>query len=95
MGAKAVLALLPLALQAFREMGATELAKQMQRAMSVFPQGKPPTDTARRVKVMEQVKKKSAATWGACEDAVYLQEENFAPLALAWARKNRAQIVLP
>jgi hypothetical protein len=84
-----------LALQAFREMGATELAKQMQRAMAVFPQGKPPTDTARRVKIMEQVKKRSAAVWGGCEDAVYLQEENFAPLALAWAKKNRAQIVLP
>lgn len=84
-----------LALQAFRDMGATELAKQMQRAMSVFPQGRPPTDTARRVKVMEQLKKRSAAVWGGCEDAVYLQEENFAPLALAWAKKNRAQIVLP
>jgi hypothetical protein len=84
-----------LALQAFKDMGATELAKQMQRAMAVFPQGKPPTDTTRRIKVMEQVRRKSQAVWGGCEDAVYLQEEGFADLALAYAKKNRAQILLP
>jgi hypothetical protein len=83
------------ALQAFKEMGATELGKQMQRALAVFPAGKPPADTTRRVKLMEQLKRKSSAVWGGCEEAVYLQSDGFATLALAYAKKNRAQIVLP
>jgi hypothetical protein len=84
-----------LALQALREMGAAQIVKPLQKAMAVFPGAKPPADHARRVKVMETIKRRSQGVWGVCDDEFYLREDGLADLALAYVKKNRAAIVLP
>jgi hypothetical protein len=84
-----------LALQALRDMGAAQIAKPVQRAVAVFPGARPPADQAKRVKVMETIKRRSQGVWGGCDDEFYLREEALADLALAYAKKNRAAIVLP
>ena len=84
-----------LALQAFRDMQAAQLVKTMQKALSVFPAAKPPADQARRVKLVEGMKRRAQGVWGVCDDEFYQREEGLAEVALAYAKKNRAQIVLP
>ena len=84
-----------LALQGLRDMGAAQIAKPVQKAVAVFPGGKPPADHDKRVKVMETIKRRSQGVWGSCDDEFYLREEGLAPLALAYAKKNRSAIVLP
>ena len=84
-----------LALQAFRDMQAAQLVKTMQKALSVFPAAKPPADQARRVKLVEGMKRRAQGVWGVCDDEFYLREEGLAEVALAYAKKTRAQIVLP
>ena len=84
-----------LALQGLRDMGAAQIAKPVQRAVAVFPGGKPPADHDKRVKVMETIKRRSQGVWGSCDDEFYLREEGLADLALAYVKKNRAAIVLP
>ena len=84
-----------LALQAFREMGATQFVRLMQKALAVFPAGKPPADPARRVKLIEQGKRRVQGVWGACDDEFYGREEGLADIALAYVKKNRAQVQLP
>lgn len=84
-----------LALQAFRDMGAAPFVRLMQKALAVFPAGKPPADPGRRVKLIEQGKRRVQNVWGACEDEFYVREEGLADLALAYAKKNRGQIQLP
>ena len=84
-----------LALQAFREMQAAQLTKTMQKALSVFPAAKPPADQAKRVKLVEGMKRRAQGVWGVCDDEFYLREEGLAEVALAYVKKNRAQIVLP
>ena len=84
-----------LALQSLRDMQAAQLSKSMQKALSVFPAGKPPADQARRVKLIEGMKRRAQNVWAVCDDEFYLREENRAGLAFAYAKKNRAQITLP
>jgi hypothetical protein len=84
-----------LALQALKDLQAAPVLKTVQKAMAVFPASKPPADQARRVKLIGGIKRKASAVWGACDDEFYLREEGLADLALAYAKKNRAQIVLP
>jgi hypothetical protein len=83
------------ALQAFRDMGATHLARLLQRALAAFPGGKPPTDMAKRQKVVEQIRRRAQAVWGASDEEFYLREEGLSDLALAYAKKYRTQIILP
>lgn len=84
-----------LALQGLREMQATKLVTTVQKALAVFPAAKPPADQAQRVKMIEGIKRRAATVWGACDDEFYLREEDLAGFAFAYARKHRAQIVLP
>jgi Domain of unknown function (DUF4375) len=83
------------ALQAFRDLGAAQLLKTLQKALAVFPAGKPPTDQVRRVKFIETIKRRANAVWASCDEEFYLREEGLADLALAYAKKSRAQITLP
>ena len=84
-----------LAVQGLRDMQATQLGKTLQKSLAVFPASKPPADQARRVKAIEAMKRRAQNTWGVCDDEFYLREEALADLAFAYAKKNRAQIVLP
>ncbi len=83
------------ALQAYKDMGASQLSKLLQRAMAVFPGGKPPVGMERRQSAMLLIRRRAEAVWGACDDEFYLRDEGFSELALAYAKKYRAQIVLP
>jgi hypothetical protein len=84
-----------LALQAYREMGATHLAKLLQRAMGVFAGGKPPSELIRRQRAIEPIRRRAQGVWGGCEDEFYLRDDAYPELALAYAKRHRAQIVLP
>jgi hypothetical protein len=84
-----------LALLALREMQATQLAKAVQKALAVFPAGKPPADQAKRVKLIEGMKRRAEGAWSACDAEFYLREEDLATFALAYVKKNKAQITVP
>ena len=84
-----------LALQGFRDMGAAQFVRLMQKALAVFPAGKPPADQAKRVKLIEQGKRRVQGVWGVCDDEFYGREEGLADITLAYVKKNRAQIQLP
>jgi len=84
-----------LALQGFRDMGAAQLTRTVQKAISVFPAAKPPVDTARRAKLMDTIKRRANATWGACDEEFYLREEELPAIALAFVKKHRASVTLP
>jgi Domain of unknown function (DUF4375) len=83
------------ALAGLKEMGATQAAPLLERAMAVFPGGKPPTDRQERWKVMDQIESSSKPVWNKCDDAFYKRSEDLGELSLAYAKKSRAQIVLP
>ena len=84
-----------MAMQAYRDMGAAQLVKVLQRAMSVFPGGRPSASLDARQKAIALAKRRVEATWGSCDDEFYLRDEGFGELALAYAKKHRAQITLP
>ena len=84
-----------LALQGLREMQAAQLTRSMQKAMAVFPGAKPPVDQAKRAKLIESIKRRADDVWSACDHEFYLREEGLAEVALAYVKKNKAQIVLP
>jgi hypothetical protein len=83
-----------LALQGLREIGSVQGARLMQRAMNVFPGGRPPADRAARQALVQRVRARAQSTWSACEHGFFMLED-FSTQALAYAKKNRAQIVLP
>ena len=84
-----------LALQALREMQASQLVRSVQKALAVFPAGKPPTDHAKRAKLIDGMKRRAQNAWAVCDDEFYLREEELAGFAFAYVKKNRAQIKLP
>jgi hypothetical protein len=84
-----------LALQGLRDMGALQLVKSVQKALAVFPASRPPADAPRRVRFIEQNPRRTTGVWDICDNEFYLHEEGLAELALAYAKKNRAHIVLP
>ena len=84
-----------LALQGYREMGATSLAKTVQRALAAFPNAKPPATPEARQKFIAQSRRRVEGVWGSCDDEFHLRDEAYPALALAYAKKNRSQIVLP
>ncbi|MBI5093385.1 MAG: DMP19 family protein [Candidatus Hydrogenedentes bacterium] len=83
------------ALAGLREMGASGAAALLERAVAVFPGGKPPTDTAKRREMMEQIAARSGPVWEQCDSEFYRLSESFSDLSLAYAKKKRAEIVLP
>ena len=84
-----------LALQGYREMGATSLAKTVQRALAAFPNANPPATPEARQKFIAQSRRRVEGVWGSCDDEFHLRDEAYPALALAYAKKNRSQIVLP
>ena len=63
--------------------------------MAVFPGGKPPADQSRRRKVMQQIAAQSKPVWSQCDSEFYKLKESISDLSLAYAKKKRAEIVLP
>jgi hypothetical protein len=83
------------ALAGLKDMGAAGAAALLERAMAVFPGGKPPADRFKRQGVMEQIASQSKAIWNKCDDEFYKLKESISDLSLAYAKKKRAEIVLP
>jgi hypothetical protein len=83
------------ALQGLKEMGSAQLLKTMQKALAVFPASKPPVDQVKRAKLIDTIKRRASGVWGACDEEFYLREDGLADLALAYVKKNRAQITIP
>jgi hypothetical protein len=76
-------------------MGAPGAAAILERAMAVFPGGKPPPDRQKRQQVMDGIRKQSEAIWEQCDDAFYALKEDLSELMLAYAKNKRAEIILP
>jgi hypothetical protein len=83
------------ALAGLKEMGAAGAAALLERAMAVFPDGKPPKDRSKRQEVMQQIAAQSKPVWGKCDSEFYKLRENIGNLSVAYAKKKRAEIVLP
>ncbi len=83
------------ALAGLKDIGAKIAASLLERAMAVFPGGRPPADRQQRWKAMDQIKSSSKPVWEKCDDEFYKFQEDLSQMSLAYARTNRAQIILP
>src|SRR5262245_4792479 len=83
------------ALAGLKDMGAAGAAGLLERAMAVFPGGKPPADRFKRQEVMQQIATQSKPIWSKCDDEFYKRTERITDLSLAYAKKKRAEIILP
>jgi hypothetical protein len=83
------------ALAGLKEMGAAGAATLLEQAMAVFPGGKPPADRFKRQEVMQQIEAQSKPVWEKCDTEFYKPKESISDLSLAYAKKKRAEIILP
>lgn len=85
------------ALAGLKDMGATVTANVVERAMAQFPGGKPPTDNEQRRETMDKIEATAEPVWEQCDHAYddALDKDNIDALGLAYAKKKRADIVLP
>lgn len=83
------------ALAGLKAMGANASASLLERAMAVFPGGKPPADRQKRWAAMETIKTQSEPVWKKCDDEFYQPKDDLDELSLACAKKNKTQIILP
>jgi len=83
------------ALAGLKEMGASGAAALLERAMAVFPGGKPPPDRFKRQDAMEKVANQSKPVWDKCVDEFYKLKESISDLSLTYAKQKRTEIVLP
>jgi hypothetical protein len=84
-----------IALAGLKEMGSTNFAKIVERAMAQFPNGKPPTDSDQRDTVMAQIENTAKPAWQKCDSDYYDSKEDLEALELAYAKMKKAEIVLP
>jgi Domain of unknown function (DUF4375) len=84
-----------MALAGLKEMGATGTAEIVGRAMAQFPDNMPPADNEQRAAIIEKIEATADPVWKKCDDAYYGSNENLDVLELAYAKKKRADIVLP
>jgi hypothetical protein len=85
----------PSALEALKEIGATNAVAILQRAMAVFPGGRPPGDALKRREMVEQIAGQASGTWVNCNADYFYDNKTVYALALAHAKKMRTEIVLP
>ena len=83
------------ALEGLKEIGASDAAGLLERALAVFPDGKPPTDREKRWKAMDRISSKAKPIWNTLENEFYGLKENISELSLAYAKRKRAEITLP
>jgi hypothetical protein len=82
------------ALGGLREMDSTAVPI-LERAMAVFPGGKPPADRKERNEVMTKMESQSKPVWDKCDSEFYARKEDIGRLCLEYAKKKRAEIILP
>lgn len=83
------------ALTGLKDVGATEATALLDRAMAVFPNGKPPTDRFRRQKAMDKIISQAEPIWNQCDLEFYALQEDIGGLCIAYAKRNSADIILP
>lgn len=83
------------ALAGLKDIGATAAAALLERAMAVFPGGRPPVDRQQRHRLMTCLGSRSRSVWDQCDDEFYHRGEKTYELCLTYAKRNRAEIVLP
>jgi hypothetical protein len=83
------------ALAGLKEMGATGTVEIMERAMAPFPNNQPPADYEQRNVIMDKIEATAGPVWEKCDNACYDLKEDRDALELAYAKKKRADIVLP
>jgi hypothetical protein len=83
------------ALAGLKDMGAAGAGALLERAMAIFPGGKPPADRFKRQQAMEQIASQSKPVWNKCDDEFYKLTESISDLSLAYAKKKRTEIILP
>lgn len=84
-----------LAMAGLKDMGAVGAAALLERAMAVFPGGKPPVGRFKRQEVMEHIASQSKPVWSKCDDEFYKLTERISDLSLNYVKKKRTEIVLP
>lgn len=85
----------PAALDALKEIGATNAVAILQSAMAVFPGGKPPGDALKRRETVEQIAAQAKGPWVNCNADYFTDNKTLYALAVAHAKKMRTKIVLP
>jgi hypothetical protein len=83
------------ALAGLKEMGASGAAALLEQAMAVFAGGKAPADRQRRQQAMEKIRTQSKPVWDRCDNEFYELKEDLGQLTLAYAKKKKAEIILP
>jgi hypothetical protein len=83
------------ALAGLKEMGALGSAVLLERAMEVFPGGRPPADRQQRVRTMDKLRKRAGDPWEQCDQEFYAVKEDLRELMLAYAKQKRGEIILP
>jgi hypothetical protein len=82
------------ALDALKEIDATNAVAILQRAMALFPDGKPPSDLVKRRELVEQLGTR-ANFWIDCNADYFYDNITVCASIVAHARKMRAEIVAP
>ena len=83
------------ALAGLNDMGASAAAELLQRAMAQFPGGKPPADYAKRQEVLGKIEATAKPLWSKYTSEYYHLKQDTYALCLAYAKKKRADIILP
>jgi hypothetical protein len=63
--------------------------------VAVLPAARPPVDQAKRAKLIEGMKRRALGVWVCATTNSINARRGWPEVALAYAKKNRAQIVLP
>lgn len=83
------------ALAGLKEVGATNAAELLERAMGQFAGGKPPTGYSQRHQAMDQIQTQAKPVWDKCDSDYYARKEDAMALSLAYAKRKRSDILLP
>jgi len=83
-----------IALAGLREIGADNAADITERAMAVFPDGKPPEDRYERQEIMEQMNEDCFRVWDVCSKSFCKLDVSVRHLLFVYANKRRAEIHL-
>jgi hypothetical protein len=82
------------ALDALKEIHATNAVAILERAMALFPDGKPASDLVQRRELVDQLGTR-ANFWINCNADYFIDNKTVYALIVAHARKMRTEIVLP
>lgn len=83
------------ALAGLKDMGAATAAELLERAMAQFPGGKPPAEYEKRHEVLDKIEATAQPIWNKLDSEYFDRWQDTYALCLAYAKKKRAEIILP